>query len=96
MGDLKEPEPSGQERLDRHLVGGVENGGRHSAIVHGLARQPEGPEPALVRPLEAQGPELDQIEALGGRGHAAGQARPTAMGVRMSGLASCASIEPSR
>ena len=43
LGDLKEPEPSRQECLHRNLVGRIEHGGRHAALLHGLARQRRAP-----------------------------------------------------
>ena len=99
LGDLKEPEPSGQEGLHRHLVGGVEHRRRHAAAAAWPGAPGPGPGSAPRRAARSSGAELDQIDALGRRRHARrpGQAqRQSACACRGSPAAPASSRRDSR
>ena len=78
------------------LVGRIQDRGRGSAARQGLTRQPQRREAVLVGRLERQRARAARDRAAAwARSCGAGQASATAIGVRMSGGAICASTDPS-
>ena len=71
----KEADSAGEEGLHRHLVGGVQHRGCAAAGGERLSRQAQRRKADFIRRLEGERAQLGQIEPLGRRLHALGQAR---------------------
>src|SRR5690606_35441871 len=93
--DIGETDTPIQEGLDRDLVGRIQDGAGRATGLEGLAGQPQTGEPQRVRCLEVEPCSEQQIQRTDPGVDALGPARAWAMGVRMSGLPSWASTEPS-
>ena len=95
-GDIEEADAPGEEGRDRHLVGGVEHRRPRAARVERRARQRERRESVSdPAPRNRAGRSRRNRAARHGVAIRSGQASACAIGVRMSGVPSCASIEPS-
>ena len=93
--DSGERDPAGPECLDADLVGRVVDGRGGAAGAPGLAGQPDGGERLVVQRLEGPGVRAAPVEGRPASGTRSGQARPSAIGIRMSGGLAWAMVAPS-